>query len=72
MHAGFIVERESPLSLYTFGSGIYWTPDEGGPIGGRLAMKAYAFPQCGYIEHYIRYLDKDRETILRAPTKFRE
>ena len=72
MHAGFIVERESPLSLYTYGSGVYWTPDEGGPIGGRVALKAYACPQCGYIEHYVRYLDKDREIVLRAPTRFRE
>ena len=72
MRAGFIVERESPLSLWTYGSGVYWTPGEAGMIGERVAVKAYACPQCGYIEHYIRYLDKDKGTILSAPTRFRE
>jgi predicted RNA-binding Zn-ribbon protein involved in translation (DUF1610 family) len=72
MRAGFIVERESPLSFWTYGSGIYWTPGEAGVIGDRVAVKAYACPQCGYIEHYIRYLDKDKNTLLGAPTTFRE
>ena len=70
MRAGLIVERESPLSLWIYGSGIYRTPDEGGVIGGRLAVKAYACPEYGYIEQYTRYLEKDRSIIQRAPTKF--
>jgi hypothetical protein len=70
MRAGYVVERESPMSLWTYGSGIYWTPDEGGTIGNRIAMKAYACPQCGYIEHYIRYLEKDRSAVERASTTF--
>ncbi len=70
MRAGFIIERESPLSLWTYGSGVYWTPDEGGTIGNRIAVKAYACPQCGYIEHYIRYLEKDKATVERAPTGY--
>ena len=68
MHAGYIVERDSPMALWTYGSGVYWTPDEGGTVGTRVAMKAYACPNCGYVEHYIRYLDKDRGTIQSAPT----
>ena len=72
MRVGFIVERESPLSLWTYGSGVYWTPGEAGMIGERVAVKAYACPECGYIEHYIRYLDRDKNTILSAPTRFRE
>lgn len=72
MRAGFIVERKSPLSLWTYGSGIYWTPGEAGVAGDRVAVKAYACPQCGYIEYYIRYLDEDKKTIIRAPTGFRE
>jgi ribosomal protein S27AE len=70
MRAGFIVEKDSPLSLWTLGSGIYWTPREAGVMGERVAVKAYACLQCGYIEHYARYLDKDRNTILSAPTTF--
>jgi len=30
MRAGFMVERNSPLSLYTYGQGIYWMPGERG------------------------------------------
>ena len=67
MRAGFIVERESPLSLWIYGSGIYRTPDEGGVIGGRLAVKTYACPEYGYIEQYIRYLEKDRASYRERP-----
>jgi len=72
MRSGFMVERDSPLSLWTIGQGIYWTPGEGGLMGERIAIRAYACPQCGYIEHYIRRLEKDRKTILSAPTKHEE
>jgi len=72
MRAGFMVERDSPLSLWTLGEGIYWTPGEAGVIGQRIGVKAYACPQCGYIEHYIRRLDRDRGTVLSAPTTFDE
>jgi len=68
MRCGFIVERNSPLHFWTIGEGIYWSPDEEGVIGSRVAVKAYACPECGYIEHYVRRLEKDREIILRAPT----
>jgi len=72
MRAGFIVERDSPLSLWTYGSGIYWAPGEAGVMGERVAVKAYACPQCGCIEQYVRYLEKDRNMILSAPTAYRE
>ena len=67
MRHGYVVERDSPLSLWTAGQGIYWTPGEGGVIGERVALKAYACPQCGYVEHYVRRLEQDRNTILSAP-----
>jgi predicted RNA-binding Zn-ribbon protein involved in translation (DUF1610 family) len=70
MRAGFVVEKDSPLSLFTSGSGIYWTPGEAGVMGERVGIKAYACPECGYIEHYIRNLDRDRNTILSASTTF--
>ena len=41
-------------------------------MGERIAIRAYACPQCGYIEHYIRRLEKDRKTILSAPTTHEE
>ncbi len=72
MHAGFMVERDSPLSIWTYGSGVYWTPGEAGMMGERVGIKAYACPQCGYIEQYIRYLERDKNTVLSAPTTFGE
>jgi len=72
MRAGFMVERDSPISLWTIGQGIYWTPSEAGVVGDRVAVKAYACPQCGYIEHYARRLEKDINTILSAPTTYEE
>jgi predicted RNA-binding Zn-ribbon protein involved in translation (DUF1610 family) len=66
MRVGFIVEKDSPLSLMTLASGIYWTPGEAGVMGERVGLKAYACPQCGYIEHYVRNLGNDRQTILGA------
>jgi len=53
MRVGFIVEKDSPLSLWAFGSDICWTPGEGGVIGERVGVKAYECPECGYIEHYV-------------------
>ena len=72
MRAGFMVERDSPLSLWTVGQGIYWTPSEAGMIGERVAVKAYTCPQCGYIEHYVRRLEQDRNIILSAPTTYED
>jgi hypothetical protein len=66
--AGFVVEKDSPLSLFTAGSGIYWTPGEAGVMGDRVGIKAYACPECGYIEHYVRNLKRDKNTVLSAST----
>ena len=33
MAAGFVVEKNAPLDLLTLGEGIYWTPNELGPLG---------------------------------------
>jgi len=68
MRPGFVVEKDSPLSLFTAGSGIYWTPGEAGVMGERVGIKAYACPECGYIEHYVRNLSRDKNTILSAST----
>jgi len=72
MRAGFMVERDSPLSLWTYGQGIYWTPGEAGVAGERVGVKAYACPECGYIEHYIRRPERDKSIIMSAPTTYKE
>ena len=72
MKVGFMVERDSTLAFWTLGQGVYWTPGEAGVIGDRVALKAYACPQCGYIKHHARPLKKDRAVILRAPTTTQE
>jgi hypothetical protein len=71
MRLGFLVERNAPLQIITLGEGVYWTPDEAGLIGTRVALKSYACPECGYITLYVRRLDTDKNTILSAPTKSR-
>lgn len=69
MRIGFLVERNSPLSMDTIGEGIYWCPSEVGLLGYRVALKSYACPECGYVEQYIRRLNVDKRIILSAPTK---
>ena len=69
MRVGFIVERNTPLHILTLGEGLYWSPGEAGVIGSRIGLVAYACPNCGYIEHYVRRLEKDRNKILSAPVK---
>jgi predicted RNA-binding Zn-ribbon protein involved in translation (DUF1610 family) len=66
MRCGFIVESNSPLALTTLGEGVYWSPGEGGMLGERVSLKAYACPGCGKIEFYARRLEKERAVIERA------
>jgi acetone carboxylase gamma subunit len=69
MRVGFTMERDSPIQIVTFGTGLYWSPGEGGLIGTRVSLKAYICPECGYLEQYARRLNLDKDTILSAPTK---
>jgi len=66
MRRGFVVEANSPITPWTLGEGVYWTPKEEGMIGERVALMAYACPECGYVEHYIRYLERDRKIVLKG------
>lgn len=72
MRVGYVVEKDPSPSLWTLVSGIYWTPGEAGVIGERVEAKAYACLQCGYIDHYVRYRDGNKKTILSAPHALRE
>ncbi len=65
MRRGFLVEANAPLQVTTFGEGIYWSQGEAGT--SRVALRAYACPECGYVEQYIRRLELSKEAILKAP-----
>jgi rubredoxin len=67
MRCGYLVETNTPLTLMTLGERIYWSIGEGGMLGDRVALKAYACPGCGHISLYARRLDKDRAIIEKAP-----
>ena len=67
MRCGYIVEANSPFTLTTIGEGVYWSPGEGGMLGERVSLKAYACPGCGKIEFYARRLQQERAVIERAP-----
>ncbi|MFH2111729.1 MAG: hypothetical protein ABIJ47_10785 [Candidatus Bathyarchaeota archaeon] len=41
-------------------------PGEGGMLGERVSLKAYACPGCGKIEIYARRLEKERALIEQA------
>ena len=66
MRCGYMVEADAPLTLTTLGEGLYWSPGEGGMLGERVSLKAYACPGCGKIEIYARRLEKERVLIEKA------
>jgi len=66
MRCGYMVEADAPLALTTLGEGLYWSPGEGGMLGERVSLKAYACPGCGKIEIYARRLEKERVLIEKA------
>jgi len=66
MHCGFLVEANAPLTVTTMGEGVYWSPGEGGWLGQRVPLKAYACPGCGRVELYVRRLEKHRAAIEGA------
>ena len=49
--------------------GFNWRPTESGLKALKnVPLMAYACPECGYIEHYVRNIQQDREKILLADT----
>lgn len=66
---GFIIERESPFQLATFGQGIYWTPDEWGNILSSISLKAYACPNCGKIDLRIGNLSGHQQKMEKIREK---
>jgi predicted nucleic-acid-binding Zn-ribbon protein len=63
MRSGFIVEKDMN-ELRAVGVGLYWKPVKFGPKALKtVALIAYACPECGYIEQYIKNLEQDREKL---------
>ena len=63
MLPGFLVERNSPLQGLTLGEGVYWSHDETGVIGSRIALVAYACQECGLVESYIRRMSAIKKMV---------
>jgi len=67
MRCGYLVEKDSPFDILPSGLGFYWISAAGGfaPLK-TVALIAYACPECGFIEQYVRRIEKDRKVILKA------
>ena len=64
MRSGTIVERD-PDELIVAGLGLYWRPARRGKnVFKTVELIAYACPECGYVEQYVRDLEKDKDKIL--------
>ena len=63
MRSGFIVEKDIG-DIIPGGEGLYWKPVMYGPkVLKNVALIAYACPECGYVEQYIKNLEQDREKL---------
>jgi len=65
MSAGYLVERESIIEAMILGKEIYWSPDR----SSEVPLNAYACSGCGHVSLYVRNLEADRNSILKAPTR---
>jgi predicted nucleic-acid-binding Zn-ribbon protein len=63
MKRGYLVERD-PSEIIPAGLGFYWIPMRGVlGVFKTVALIAYACPECGYIEQYIKNIEQDRERL---------
>ena len=63
MKRGYLVEKD-PFDIIPAGMGFYWIPMQ--KVLGvfkTVALIAYACPECGYVEQYIKNLEQDREKL---------
>jgi hypothetical protein len=64
MRCGIITEHDSDETIIT-GLGLYWRPARRGKnVFKTVELIANACPDCGFVEQYIRNLEKDRDKIL--------
>lgn len=67
MRCGYLVERD-PFEIVPAGLGFHWVPSRGAlSVFKTVALKAFACPECGYVEQYVKDVEKDREKILLGP-----
>ena len=67
MRGGYLVERDTS-EIVPAGLGFYWIPTRGVlNVFKAVALKAFACPECGYVEQYVKDIEKDREKILLGP-----
>ena len=64
MRVGYLKERDPLIESIVLGREIYWSPDR----SSEVALNAYACPGCGHVCLYVRRLEADRNTILKAST----
>ena len=63
MKRGYLVERD-PSEIIPAGLGFYWIPMRGVlGVFKTVALIAYACPECGYVEQYIKNIEQDRERL---------
>ena len=65
MRLGYLVERDPLLEAAVLGKEIYWSPDR----SSEVTLNACACPGCGRVCLYVRKLEVNRDTILKAPTR---
>ena len=67
MSSGYLVEQD-PDEFIHAGMGLYWIPMRRWFDAFKtVALIAYACPECGYVEQYVRRIEQDREKILLVP-----
>ena len=63
MKCGYLVERD-PSEIIPAGLGFYWISMRGGlGVFRTVALIAYACPECGYVEQYIKNIKQDRDKL---------
>ncbi len=63
MKRGYLVEQD-PSEFIPAGMGFYWIPMRRWFDAFKtVALIAYACPECGYVEQYIKDLEQDREKL---------
>jgi hypothetical protein len=65
MRVGYLVERDPIIEAIVLGREIYWSPDR----SSEVALNAHVCPSCSHVSLYVRKLEANKSTILKAPTR---
>ena len=66
MVEGYIIEPNSPITLTTLFSNLFWSRHADGRITSRIFLHTYACPSCGYTETYLADT-KQLQNKLQSP-----